>query len=172
MKQTFTILAFLLLIISCEKDDICTTPNADTAHLVIRFHDFLNQDTPKEVTNLLILGVDNTLSYGVESTRDSIAIPLRILENNTSYRLIKDYAINDNGTPSDTSDDFATGNEDVIVLNYENEEFFISKACGFKNIFNQVNFGFDSDADNWILGSNVVNTKIENEDNAHIHIFH
>lgn len=172
MKQTFTILAFLLLIISCEKDDICTTPNADTAHLVIRFHDFLNQDTPKEVTNLLILGVDNTLSYGIESTRDSITIPLRILENNTSFRLIKDYAINDNGTPSDTSDDFATGNEDVIVLNYENEELFISKACGFKNIFNNVNFGFDSDADNWILGSNVVNTKIENEDNAHIHIFH
>jgi len=174
MKKIITILVFLLLTISCEKDDICTTPNADTAHLVIRFYDYLNQDTQKEVTNLLIVGVDNplNLSYGVESTRDSIAIPLRILENNTSYKLIKDYAIDDNGTPTDTSDDFATGNEDVIILNYENEELFISKACGFKNIFNNVNFGFDTDGDNWILGANVVNTKIENEDNAHIHIFH
>jgi len=172
MKKILTTLVFLLLTISCEKDDICTTTNADTAHLVIRFYDYLNQDTPKEVTNLLIVGIDNTLSYGIESTRDSIAIPLRILENNTSYRLIKDYAIDDNGTPSDPIDDIVTGNEDTIVLNYENEELFISKACGFKNIFNNVNFGFDSDADNWILGSNVVNTKIENEDNAHIHIFH
>jgi len=172
MKKILTTLVFLLLTISCEKDDICTTTNADTAHLVIRFYDYLNQDTPKEVTNLLIVGIDNTLSYGIESTRESIAIPLRILENNTSYRLIKDYAIDDNGTPSDPIDDIVTGNEDTIVLNYENEELFISKACGFKNIFNNVNFGFDSDADNWILGSNVVNTKIENEDNAHIHIFH
>jgi len=172
MKKTITTLIFLLLIISCEKDDICTTPNADTSHLVIRFYDYLNPDTPKEVTDLLIVGVDNTLSYGAESTRDSIAIPLRFLENNTSFRLIKDYAIDDNGTPTDSSDDFATGNEDVIVLNYDNEELFISKACGFKNIFNNVNFGFNSDADNWILSSNVVNTKIENEDNAHIHIFH
>jgi len=172
MKKTITTLIFLLLIISCEKDDICTTPNADTSHLVIRFYDYLNQSTPKEVTNLLIVGVDNTLSYGIESTRDSIAIPLRILENNTSFRLIKDYAIDDNGTPTDSSDDFATGNEDIIVLNYDNEELFISKACGFKNIFNNVNFGFNSDADNWILSSNVVNTKIKNEDNAHIHIFH
>ena len=172
MKKTITTLIFLLLIISCEKDDICTTPNADTAHLVIRFYDYLNTDTPKEVTDLLIVGVDNTLSYGIESTRDSIAIPLRILENNTSFRLIKDYAINDNGTPTDSSDDFATGNEDVIVLNYINEELFISKACGFKNVFNDVNFGFTADADNWILNSTVINNKIETEDNAHIHIFH
>lgn len=172
MKKTITTLIFLLLIISCEKDDICTTPNADTAHLVIRFYDYYNQDTPKEVTDLLIVGVDNSLSYGVESTRDSIAIPLRILENNTSYKLIKDYAINDNGTPNDTSDDTVDGNEDVIILNYENEELFISKACGFKNIFNDVNFGLGTDSGSWIEGSNVVNNKIENEDNAHIHIFH
>ena len=172
MKKAITLIAFLLLAISCEKDDICTTPNADTAHLIIRFYDQLNQETPKAVSNLLVVGVDNSLSYGVESTRDSIAIPLRILENNTSYRLIKDYAVDDNGTPSDASDDFATGNEDIIIFNYENEELFISKACGFKNIFNDLIFGLGPDADSWILSHNVVNTKIETEDNAHIHIFH
>jgi hypothetical protein len=176
MKKTITILAFLLLAISCEKDDICTTPNADTAHLIIKFYDQLDQETTKAVTNLLVVGVDDMgadeLSYGIESTRDSIVIPLRILKNNTSYRLIKDYEIDDNGTPTDTSDDFATGNEDIIVLNYENEELFISKACGFKNVFNDVNFGFTPDADNWILSSTVITNKIETEDNAHIHIFH
>ena len=161
-----------MLAISCEKDDICTTPNADTAHLKIKFYDQLDQETLKPVTNLLVVGIDNAFSYGIESTRDSIAIPLRILENNTSYKLIKDYTIDDNGTPNDTSDDFATGNEDVIILNYENEELFISKACGFKNIFNEVNFGFTPDTDNWILSSTVITNKIETEDNAHVHIFH
>ena len=172
MKKTITIIAFLLLTISCEKDDVCTTANADTSHLIIKFYDQLDQETLKSVTNLLVVGVDNTLSYGIESTRDSIAIPLRILENNTSYRLIKEYAIDDNGTPDDDSDDFATGNEDVIIINYVNEEIFISKACGFKNVFNDVNFGFTADSDNWILSTNVITNKIETEDNAHIHIFH
>jgi len=174
MKKTITILVFLLLTISCEKDDICTTPNADTSHLVIRFYDQLDQETPKTVNNLLIVGVDNPLdvSYVAESTRDSIAIPLRILEENTSYKLIKDYVVDDNGTPDDIIDDTATGNEDIIILNYENEELFISKACGFKNIFNDVNIAFTVDADNWILNTTVINNKIENENNAHIHIFH
>jgi len=176
MKKTITIITFLLLIISCEKDDICTTNNADTAHLKIKFYDQLDQETLKPVTNLLVVGINDNggdeFSYDVESTRDSIAIPLQILKNNTSYRLIKDYAIDDNGTPNDDTDDFATGNEDVIILNYVNEELFISKACGFKNIFNDVIFGLGPDTDSWILSHNVVNTKIENEDNAHIHIFH
>jgi len=172
MKKIITVITFLLLAISCEKDDICTTANADTAHLKIKFYDQLDQETLKPVTNLLIVGIDNALSYGIESTRDSISIPLRILKNNTSYKLIKDYAINDNATPGDTSDDFATGNEDVIVLNYKNEELFISKACGFKNVFNDVNFGFTDDTDNWILSSTVITNKIETEDNAHVHIFH
>lgn len=175
MKKIISIIVFVLLTISCEKDDICTTPNADTAHLVIRFYDNSNQDTPKEVTDLLVIGIlDNgdLISDGIVSTRDSIAIPLRTIQNNTSFILKKDYAINDSGTPNDTSDDTVEGIEDVIILNYENEELFISKACGFKNIFNNVIFDFDTDGDDWIIGANVVNTKIENQDNAHIHIFH
>jgi len=175
MKKIITILVFLLLTISCEKDDICTTPNADTAHLVIRFYDYNNQDTPKEVTNLLIVGIlDNgdLISDGIVSTRDSIAIPLRILENNTSFILTTDTVIDDQGTTDISDDTITSGNSDNIVLNYENEELFISKACGFKNIFNNVNLDLVPDADNWISDSNVVNNKIENENNAHIHIFH
>tara|TARA_B110001450_G_C17661322_1_gene497375 strand:+ start:503 stop:1015 length:513 start_codon:yes stop_codon:yes gene_type:complete len=170
MRKLITIITFLLLIISCEKDDICTSTDANTANLKIKFYNNLDRDVLKKVNNLLIVG--NSLSYGIESSRDSISIPLRILENNTSYKLIKDYIINDNGTPDDLTDDFATGNEDEIIINYENEEIFISKACGFKNVFNNVNFGFTDDDDNWILNTSVINNKIENENDAHIHIFH
>jgi hypothetical protein len=170
MRKLITIITFLLLIISCEKDDICTSTDANTANLKIKFYNNLDRDVLKKVNNLLIVG--NSLSYGIESSRDSISIPLRILENNTSYKLIKDYTINDNGTPDDLTDDFATGNEDEIIINYENEEIFISKACGFKNVFNNVNFGFTDDDDNWILNTSVINNKIENENDAHIHIFH
>lgn len=172
MKNFITIFLFLLLITSCEKDDICTSTDANTSYLKIKFYNNLDRDVLKTVNNLLIVGVNNPVSYGIESSRDSILIPLRILENNTSYKLIKDYTIDDNQTPDDLTDDFATGNEDEIIINYENEEVFISKACGFKNIFNNVNFGFTDDDDNWILNTSVVNNKIENEIDAHIHIFH
>ncbi len=172
MKKLISIVTILLLFIGCEKDDICTSTNASTPYLKIKFYNNLDREVLKKVNNLLIVGEGNNMSYGIESSRDSISIPLKILENNTSYRLLKDYKINDNGTPNDTTDDFETYNEDKIIINYVNEEVFISEACGFKNIFNDVNFGFTEDTDNWIFNSDVVNNKIENENNAHIHIFH
>jgi hypothetical protein len=172
MKKLLFVITILAVIISCEKDDICTDSNADTAQLVIRFYDITDTDTPKSVTNLLVVGENNNFSYDVESTRDSIAIPLRILENNTSYTLIKDYEVNDNGTPNDDTDDIITGNEDYIVINYTNNQVYISKACGFKNIFEEVTFGFDTDTDNWILNTTVENNTIENSNNAHVHIYH
>lgn len=171
MKKTITLIAFLLLALSCEKDDICTNADADTAKLVIRFYDITSPETPKAVTDLLIVGDGNSLGYSFETT-DSIAIPLRILTNNTTYRLIKDYAVDDNGTPTDTADDFATGNEDEIIINYENEELYISKACGFKNVFNDVTMGLPDDGDKWILNGTVITNIIENSNNAHVHIFH
>lgn len=172
MKQLFFVITLLTVFIGCEKDDICTDSNADTAKLIIRFYDITSPETPKAVTNLLIVGDGNTLSYGLESTRDSIVIPLRILENNTTYKLIQDYAVDDNGTPTDTTDDIATGNEDEVVISYENNQIYISKACGFKNVFNDVTFGITNDTDNWILNSTVENTIIENSNNAHVHIYH
>lgn len=172
MKKLLFVLILLTVFIGCEKDDICTDANADTPKLVIRFYDITSPETPKAVTDLLIVGDGNTLSYGIESTRDSIAIPLRILENNTTYKLIKDYAVDDNDTPTDTSDDFATGNEDEIIINYENEALYISKACGFKNVFNEASIGLPDDGDKWILSGTVITNKIENSNNAHVHIFH
>jgi hypothetical protein len=172
MKKLLFIVIVLGAIIGCEKDDICTNTNADTAQLVLRFYDIADPNTPKAVTNLLIVGENNTLSYGIQSTRDSIAIPLRILENNTSYTLIKDYEVNDNNTPDDNTDDFTTGNEDDITISYVNNQVYISKACGFKNMFEDVNFGFTADADNWILNTTIENNTIENSNNAHVHIYH
>ena len=123
--------------------------------------------SPKEILNaiknlnitFLNLANNHILDHGVEGL-------------NTTINALKDYKINDNGTPNDSTDDFETYNEDQIIINYVNEEMFISEACGFKNIFNDVNFGFTEDTDNWIFNSDVVNNKIENENNAHIHIFH
>ncbi len=173
MKRVLPLITiFFSLFLSCEKDDICTTPNANTPYLIIRFYDDAENNLVKEVPNLLIQGIDNNLSYGIESTRDSIAIPLRILENNTSYSLTKDFSIDDNDTPDDSSDDIISGNPDNIIISYENESVYVSEACGYKNQYNNTAFGFAADTDNWILNTAVITSQIDHENHAHIHIFH
>ena len=174
MKIKFTALCFILLsfFISCEKDDICLAETPGTPHLIIRFYDASNTSNTKPVTNLRIVGDGNNSEYGSITTTDSIAIPLRILETTTAYTLTSDYAIDDNGTPDDTSDDIITGNEDIITINYTNEEVFISRACGYKNIYKNLGFDFTTDGDNWIFNYSVENNIVENENSAHIHIYH
>lgn len=176
MKKLCCLIAIIIVILSCEKDDICPEGTPGTPHLIITFED-ISSGLRKNVTNLRIVGIDGTTEtqYGTISTTDSIAIPLRVFGptdpttgiTNTSYKLISNF--DDNGT-EDTSDD--TGNSDDIVITYENEEVFISRACGYKNIFNNTAIGFTNDGDNWILNTNVVTNQIENENNAHINIRH
>lgn len=163
---------FLAIVSSCEKDDICLAETVGTPHLIIRFYDASNTSNTKPVTNLRIVGVGNNDEFGAVATTDSIAIPLKILDTTTEYILTSDYAVDDNGTPDDTSDDIITGNEDQITINYTNEEVFISRACGFKNTFTNLGFDFTNDGDNWILNYTVENNIVENESNAHVYIYH
>ncbi len=173
MKKKIGIIILLIAtIIACEKDDICIDDLANTPHLIIRFLNISPPQSNKPVTNLLIIGEGNAFTYGIESTRDSIVIPLKVLENNTSFKLIKNYAVDDNGTPDDTADDIVTGNEDVIIINYTVTNTYISKACGFKTTFRNVAFGFTADTDNWILNTSLLTTNIENQNNAHVYIYH
>lgn len=168
MRKLCCLVAIFIIVLSCEKDDICPAGTPGTPHLIITFQD-ISSGLRKNVTNLRILGVDGSTEtqYGTVSTTDSIAIPLRVLQNNTAYKLVNSF---DNNGTEDTSDD--TGNSDDIVITYENEEIFISRACGYKNIFNNAAIGFTNDGDNWILNTTVITNQIENETNAHINIFH
>ena len=161
---------------SCEKDDICIEDTVGTPHLIIRFYDAANPTETKTVPNLQVESIDApdpNIPILSATPTDSIAIPLRVLEETTDITLINDYgAIDDNGTPSDDTDDIPLQNEDFIIISYTNQELFISRACGYKNIFNLQSFNVTTDTDNWIINSEIINNPVENETNAHIHIFH
>ncbi|PCH51864.1 MAG: hypothetical protein COC22_04990, partial [Flavobacteriaceae bacterium] len=94
MKKYFTIiLVFFLTILSCEKDDFCvgtTTPN-----LVIRFY---NNDIQTDVKKILLDSVWAIDKNGIEQYKnisiDSIAIPLNLNENSTTY-IIENNSIKD-----------------------------------------------------------------------------
>jgi hypothetical protein len=181
LKKIFYLLFCFCLIIlvlsGCEKDDICAEETPTTPELILRFYDLASQNDTKNVTGLFAYGLDdennvipfNGLTIG---TNDSIAIPLRVDTNSTRFVLHKDFEIDDNGTPDDNTDDFLLGNPEVINVNYEREDVYVSRACGYKTIFNNISFSVDLDGDNWIINSEIIKPNVEYEIGAHVKIYH
>ena len=148
---------------SCEKDDICTEGTPTTPQVVIEFYDSVNTTTLKTVTNLGVAasGASTGFSYtGVSK----IKVPLNPGADETILRFIQ------NGSDSDTAND----NVDVLTFNYTRSDIFISRACGFKTVF-QLNENnpvlTDGDASLWISNIEVTQSNIQNENETHIKIY-
>ena len=157
MKKHYLLLSFIaLLVSSCEKDDFCIEPV--TPNMVIRFYNATNITQTKSVENLSVNpeGLDELYS---NANLDSILIPLDVTSNQIIYNLSSE------------------SNIDVITKNYDVEEVFVSRSCGFKAIFNNVSVSSDVSND-WIIGltetleNTITIPTIDNETAAHVKIFH
>jgi len=178
-----------LLSFSCEKDDICAEGTITTPLLVIEFFDAANtsgEDVLKNVTNLWVEAVNpNTEVVQVEGvdvtvivdpiqtspqTVNTISIPLRTQEGSTEYRFIADYELDENNNQ--------LGNEDILTFNYETQEIFLSRACGYyTNYTLNVSNGVEvtPDTDNWInpsTGILISEINVQNETVTHVKIYH
>ena len=160
----------------CEPDDICPESTSTTPNLIIRFYDFSNTESKKNVFGLRIQGVDNDkplTNYNMVNT-DSIVLPLKTTGNSTSYALHNEYSYDNNGTPDDPNDDIIGGNEDIITINYNTEHVYVSRACGYKTIFKDVTLTVNDDGDNWIQSKESINDNqsVEDETAAHFKLYH
>lgn len=134
---------------NCEKDDICI--DTTTPKLIIVFYDNAITDKKTAVTSLTVWAEGKGNLYESKSL-DSIAIPLDLNQNRTTYIL-------DNKSFKDT-----------IAFTYDRKDIFVSRSCGYKTIFE--NFQIESRSSNWIKNDTIKNTTIENETAAHLTIFH
>ncbi len=160
----FIFLVGFLAISSCEKDDICV--DGDTPLLIIRFYNATDSTALKSVAGLRIIGIGNGEPVGTftdRSSTDSVAVPLRINEVNTQFQIILN---------SDGDDDAETGNIDTLQFNYETNEVFISRACGFVANYEIETDTLTIDTDNWIQGIEITNPSVTSQDSAHVKIFH
>jgi len=157
MKKNYLLLLLIALMVSsCEKDDFCIEPI--TPNMVIRFYNATNITQTKPVVNLSVNpeGFDELYS---NANLDSILIPLDVTSNQIIYNLSSE------------------SNIDVITINYDVEEVFVSRSCGFKAIFNNVSVTSDVSND-WIIGltetleNTITIPTIDNETAAHVKIFH
>ena len=157
MKKYYLFLSLIaLLISSCEKDDFCIEPI--TPNMIIRFYNATNISETKAVNDLTI-NISNLDSIYTNVSLDSIVIPLDVTSNQIIYN-------------------FSSGtNVDILTIDYEIEEVFVSRSCGFKAIFNNVTVTSDVSND-WIIGltetleKTITIPTIDDESAAHIQIFH
>lgn len=158
----------LLAIISfsaCEKDDICVDGN--TPLLVIRFYGSIATEIPKQVPGLRIVGMgkDVTVNTIVDrSSLDSIALPLKINDEPTSFLFIQNSADDENG--------FENGNIDTVTFNYKTKEVYISRACGYVANYDNLEGSVTPDSSNWIKSISIIDTTVTNQASAHVKIFH
>jgi hypothetical protein len=169
MKKIIALIIVLSVFISCEKDDICSADTGTTPMLVLRFYDIAAEEETKAVPNLLVYGLNDVNEIVLfdhigltASNKDSIAIPLRTDANLTRFVLHRDFE----------NDDFETGNFDIITAIYDREDVYVSRACGYKEIFNNLTLNLETDSDNWVINSEILNTTITNEITAHVKIYH
>lgn len=160
MKKNLSIFILgLLLLTSCERDDICIEPT--TPKLIIRFYDASNPANLKNVKLLSVwaTGKDTLVNYK-SLTTDSIAIPLNVNATLTDYHF-----------KTNTIDGSIVNNIiDALTINYTPEEVFVSRSCGYKTIFNNTTVTVNTN--NWIQSINVLNPNINNEILAHVKIYH
>ncbi len=98
-------------------------------------------------------------------------MPLRVNENATKYKLILNF----------DTDETTTELTDVLEINYKTNDVYISRACGFKTLFDLfgdplrdpfiLNDTPDATSGNWIKNIQVIQSQINDENEAHIKIF-
>ena len=147
-KHIVSLIVFLTLIASCQKDDFCI--DETTPQLIIRFYDDAEPTEYKSVTGLYVWANELDTIYNNVAT-DSISIPLNPSLDFTVYHL-----------SSETI-------EDELTINYSRKEVYVSRSCGFKYDFE--NIDLTGITNNWILNTEVTNQTVENE-TEHVKIFH
>ena len=195
------VLAFTLL--SCERDDICALGTPTTPRLLIEFFNVADTENLKSVSRfsayaeLLITdengvvtlpttaeeAMNSALIFNVNA--NSIALPILINDDDlsTETRVIR-YFFERNTNRRVEDDNTATNSDiDILQLTYIPEDVYVSRACGFKSIFNNFeieilpgddgntwmsNFSFSED----IINEDTNTPTIENEDITHVQIFH
>ena len=161
-KGFLLIFISVLTIFSCRKDDICT--EGGTPKLIISFYDFnvpVNNiygfsfaPVLKNVDTLTVvaLPVLDTIIY--KKALDHIGLPLNTAADNSQFILIKD------------------NNPDTLNFSYTRENVFVSKSCGYKTIFHQLNLDLQQDSDNWIKRIEINNNEIKTDTITHVKIYH
>lgn len=163
MKQKIILLLLTTLFLwGCTRDDICPDDTQTTPLLVIKFMDISNPSQVKAVENLRITLANTSQTEVVIARTDTLyKIPLNPIATSVDYNFTKGY-------------ESTEPNTDAFNVTYQRgADIYINRACGFRTSFTDIDPTIQAEGSaNWMLGSNINNTTVENEDITHITVFH
>ena len=84
------------------------------------------------------------------------------LEKITSYSFIKNSKENIKNS----------GNIDHVLINYQYNHIYISRACGYISNYDLDKIIIENDSINWVVKSEIINSAINDEKAIHVKIFH
>jgi len=153
-KKSFFFLlgASFLFFSSCEKDDVCI--GAATPKLIARFYNFNSQSETKPTADLSVIALPLQDTLYKHVAIDSISLPLDTQKNYTEYVFIE-------GT-----------NPDTLKISYDLNPYFVSKACGYIMLFENVTIQLKPDNDLWIKQIEILQNNIKIDTSAHVKIYH
>lgn len=154
MKK-YLYITVVFLVLSCEKDDFCTQ-NPVTPNLIIKFNNFSDVNKAKQTDSLSVWAVGKKDSIYKKVNLDSIALPLNSIAKKTIYNFSKN------------KDSIST-----IIIEYTPKEEYVSRSCGYRIIFNNVQLSKEVKPKSWIDSLSVKTIKtINNQKNAHVIFYH
>jgi len=164
-KLLILFIVALISLSSCEADDICSEATPTTPRLIIDFYDISNPTLTKNVTTLGIIG-EGTTTVILFTNVSKIKVPLDISKDISKYQFILNYG---NSNP-------AFINTDILQFDYTRRNVYVSRACGYKTLFNldATNPFTQTDADTpdglWMKNITVLQSNISSEDETHLSI--
>ena len=161
-KMNFRIffIVCLLILSSCEKDDICLEGTPATPRLIVVFRNFQDTGVKKSVKNLVIQGFDQEEILQT-FTGDSIALPLRKNFEFSQFKLSFNV---------DTDSLIA----DSLQFKYDRFDLYINRACGYKSnyVFQEPSHYLLTKSEGWIQNIEKSKDTISDEQNTHLVIYH
>jgi len=160
-KKLNYIFALVLSLVfwSCEKDDICAQEDPNTQAVVLKFYD-KTAPTKLKNPNDVIAYVDG-IDLGVQLVDATLSLPLKADANTTTWNLV----LNANDA------NVANRITDQITFNYQVEQQYVSKACGYKANFILNELDGVVVTHNWISSAEVINPNVVNPNEIHINIY-
>lgn len=158
MKKGLVFLIIFVSVIfanSCEEDDVCV--GEGTPYLTVVFRSYLDQENLKDTLFVERVDSESTPIDTLYSRifTDSIKLPLGGLDESVSYFRIKRRT---------------TGIADVLTVNYETKTAYVSKACGFRLTYDNLNYeSSENEIKDLLPGES--NT-LENESTTNLYIYY
>ena len=145
------ILLLSLLIISCEKDDICIEGSENTNRVTISFIDNETK-SPKDITLINVKSIENDSIIHEEFSEGSLKLPLKVNSNKTQFIFDNKEAI------------------DTLTIYHQSIHQYLNRSCGYKS-----NFLINTQTEitkktGWIREITVVKDSILNEEKTNIFI--